>query len=83
MDNIEYSEYMKRYEGFKQCEFCGKYDMPASKYRDYRGGMVTDTSMVCDGVQTLGPDPFAEEIHGDHSDYLMCEGARWEAAMDI
>lgn len=83
MDNIEY---MKRYEGFKQCEFCGKYDMPPTvmKWKDKFGQRSRiDVSMVCDGVQTLGPDPFAEEIHGDHSDYLMCDGARWESAMDI
>ncbi len=79
---MDYDEYMKRYEGFKQCEFCGKYDMPPTKMAaPYHYRM--DSSMVCNGVQYLGPDPFAEEIAGDHSDYLMCDGERYESAMDI
>jgi hypothetical protein len=39
--------------------------------------------LECDGIQTMGPDPFAEEIHGDSTNYLMCEGARHNSAMDI
>jgi len=79
---MDYEEYMKQYEGFKQCPHCGKYDMPPSRYKS-NYGWREDVSMVCDGVQTWGPDPFAEEIHGDDSDYLMCDGERWNSAMDI
>jgi len=38
---------------------------------------------LCDGVETFGPDPFAEEIYDDHSNYWMCEGERRASAMDI
>lgn len=37
----------------------------------------------CDGVQTLGPDPYQEDINDDDSDYLLCEGQRYESAMEI
>lgn len=37
----------------------------------------------CDGDMTLGPDPFAEEIHNDSTYLWMCKGARYESAMDI
>lgn len=79
---MDYDEYMKRYEGFKKCEHCGKYDMPPTRWPgpySYR----LDYSMVCDGIQTMGPDPFGEEIHGDHTEYLMCEGERWDSAQNI
>lgn len=37
----------------------------------------------CDGVMTLGPDPFASEIHEDYTEYWNCEGGRYESMMDI
>lgn len=37
----------------------------------------------CDGVLTYGPDPFQQEIYNDDSSYWMCEGQRYESAMDI
>ncbi len=37
----------------------------------------------CEGIKTMDVDPFAEEIHGDSSLYLDCEGGRYESAMDI
>jgi len=77
---------MNDYSKYKKCVFCGKYNMPPSVYPIVGPGyryMRTDYSMVCNGIQTFGPDPFAEEIHGDHTDYLMCEGERYESSMDI
>lgn len=47
---------------------------------EYCGGRVP---LDCDGVQVLGPDPFQEEIRGDYSDYLLCEGERHQSAMEI
>ncbi|AXH67307.1 hypothetical protein SEA_WOFFORD_137 [Streptomyces phage Wofford] len=79
---MDYDEYMKRYEGFKQCERCGKYDMPPTRWPN-KYSYRMDYSMVCDGIPTWGPDPFAEEIHGDHSDYFMCDGERYESGQDI
>ncbi|QGH79482.1 hypothetical protein SEA_LIMPID_177 [Streptomyces phage Limpid] len=38
---------------------------------------------ACDGVLTFEPDPFAQEIHDDHSNYWNCDGGRYESAMDI
>lgn len=37
----------------------------------------------CSGIATWGPDPFRQEIHHDNKDYLMCQGERYESAMDI
>jgi len=37
----------------------------------------------CDSVLTLGTDPFAEEIRGDHTEVWMCYGARCDSAMEI
>ncbi len=56
-----------------KCKFCG-YNIgePYSKY----GGF-------CDGVRTLGPDPFLEEIRGDDTEYMMCSGERHDSAMEI
>lgn len=72
---------MKDYSKYKECEFCGKYDMPPSKYWSDRG-LIEDRSMVCNGVRTLGPDPFLADIHEDDSDYLMCDGERHDSAMN-
>lgn len=38
---------------------------------------------ACEGVKSWDVDPFAEEIHDDHSLYFDCEGGRYESAMDI
>lgn len=46
----------------------------------YEGNVEGD---LCNGVDTLGPDPFAEEIHDDSTEYWMCEGERRASAMDI
>lgn len=37
----------------------------------------------CNGVVTLGPDPFQQEINDDHTEVWMCAGERYESAMDI
>ena len=37
----------------------------------------------CSGIGYMAPDPFAEEINGDHSDYWMCDGERAGSAADI
>ena len=75
---------MKDYSKYKQCERCGKYDMPDEDCV-YMGrfGQRIDHSMQCDGVLTFDVDPFAEEIHGDSTLYWDCEGSRHESAMDI
>ncbi len=73
---------MNEYDGYKQCEFCGGYDYPGATYKR-KGITYTDTSMVCDGIRTLGSNPFDEEIRGDYTEYLECEGSRYQSAMDI
>lgn len=61
------------------CEFCRKTLVSSEdKWESKWYSEVT-----CDGIQYLGPDPFAQEIHNDHSDYMMCDGERFESAMDI
>ncbi|QNN99251.1 hypothetical protein SEA_FAUST_175 [Streptomyces phage Faust] len=61
------------------CENCRKFLVPSEgkwerdDYADYE----------CDGVLTFEPDPFAQEIHDDHTNYWMCDGERYESAMDI
>lgn len=42
-----------------------------------------DPYEYCTGILTLGPSPYAQEINDDDTEYLMCEGARYESAMDI
>ncbi|WXW92624.1 hypothetical protein SEA_ENYGMA_144 [Streptomyces phage Enygma] len=79
MDTMDYIEYIKQ---FPQCERCEKYACPPYVYKD-RSITRYDYSMVCDGIPTWGPDPFAEEIHGDHSDYFMCDGERYESGKSI
>ena len=37
----------------------------------------------CNGVRTWGPDPFREEILGDDTPYLQCDGQRWQSAQAI
>jgi len=61
------------------CENCRKSLVPSEGKWDREWY----SEIECDGILTLGPDPFAEEIHDDHSDYLMCDGERHESAMDI
>jgi len=79
---MNYDKYSKLYTEDEQCQFCGKYDIPPYKSKAW-GYEREDYSMVCDGIQTWGPDPFAEEIHGDHSDYFMCDGERWDSGQSI
>jgi hypothetical protein len=75
---------MRDYSQYKKCQYCGGYDMPDEDCVYERNGITWyDRSMQCDGIQTWGPDPFAEEIHGDFSDYLMCDGGRYQSSMDI
>lgn len=73
---------MRDYTGYDQCEFCGKYNAPVHTY--VRHGITRyDYSMVCDGIETLGTNPYAEEIHGDYTEYYECEGSRYESGRDI
>jgi len=51
------------------CEFCGK--------------MIDYVNRDCDGVQTLTPDPYQEEINGDNTEVWLCPGAYYESSMDI
>lgn len=42
----------------------------------------------CSGCRTLvgvsfGPDPFASDVHGDHTPVWLCESCAYERAMDI
>ena len=37
----------------------------------------------CNGVKYWAPNPYKQEIYGDEQDYFMCDGSRWECAMDI
>lgn len=37
----------------------------------------------CSGIGSMAPDPFAEEINNDSTDYWMCDGERAGSAMDI
>lgn len=39
--------------------------------------------VACGGVKYWAPDPYAEEIGGDDSDYFECDGERYDSAMDI
>ena len=60
--------------------------METCKYCGWRLGdpnMAKRSECFCDGILTLGTDPFAEEIHGDYTEVWMCYGARYESAMDI
>lgn len=37
----------------------------------------------CWGIRYMQEDPFATEIHGDFSLYLMCDEDAWQSAEDI
>jgi len=75
---------MKDYSKYKQCDNCGKYDMPDEDCVYERNGVRRyDYSMQCDGVMTMDIDPFALEINGDDTLYWDCQGSRHESAMDI
>lgn len=37
----------------------------------------------CSGIGSWGPNPYAAEIHNDHTPVFMCDGARKGSAMDI
>lgn len=54
------------------CEHCGRLI-----------GSGKDYWLFCGGVQTLGPDPFAQELYDDDKDYLMCQGERVDRADEI
>jgi hypothetical protein len=43
------------------------------------------TCITCGTTENLeyGPDPFAEEIHGDDTPVWECEACRYESARDI
>lgn len=41
------------------------------------------TEEDCDGILTLGEDPFQSEINEDYTEYWMCQGQRWDSAMEI
>lgn len=37
----------------------------------------------CGGYKYMAPNPYAEEINGDSTEYFECDGERYESAMDI
>lgn len=37
----------------------------------------------CGGYKYSAPNPYAEEINDDHTEYFECDGDRYESAMDI
>ena len=74
----------------KKCKRCGKelksreeQEAAAAEARKSGKRWNYFTGSYCDGVLTLGTDPFQEEIHGDFTEYWDCEGSRYESMMDI
>jgi hypothetical protein len=68
--------YLQREEENGQCSYCN--------YVLVKEGESFSTSDgYCNGIQAMREDPFASEIRGDYSPYLLCPGAAYESAMDI
>jgi hypothetical protein len=54
------------------CEYCGQKIVPDPSWT--RGG--------CNGVFTLGEDPYEVEINNNYTEVWMCEGERGQRFMD-
>lgn len=71
-----------------QCENCGK-EVKSQEEQHIlwmearKAGRYGSGGKYCDGVMSMAPDPFAEEIHGDFTEYWDCEGNRYESSMEI
>ena len=62
----------------KKCSNCGKELKSQEEQASLRW-----SGDYCDGVLTMDTNPFAVEINDDFTEYLDCEGNRYEAMMDI
>ncbi len=66
------------HRGEQTCSRCHKY-IPLESVPHH----LLDSSTYCDGLITLGTNPYAVEIYGDHSESWDCRGNRYDAAQDI
>lgn len=64
----------KRCEG--RCEHCGMKVLPLSE-------LIRDSWAGCDGVLTLQPDPFMEDVWDDPTPVWLCHGQYQSRADDI
>lgn len=62
----------------ENCKNCGK----ELKSQEAQASLRWD-GVYCDGVLTMDTDPYAVEINEDFSEYLNCQGGRYESMMDI
>lgn len=70
----------------EKCKHCTKVLMTQEEQDDYMkapGRRWSECYDLCDGILTLGPDPFQEEIHSDSTEYWQCQGERSASLMEI
>lgn len=70
-------------EGYPVCEFCDKTVLTHEESAAIGEKVGRYPMDYCNGSQYMQTDPFAQEIHGDHTEYLLCDGQAYESGMDI
>lgn len=83
MWEVRYNKYKRLVAAYPECSFnCGHPVMTWEESREiYEQTKMTPT--FCNGKQYMQTDAFAEEIHGDASLYMLCDGENHNGAMDI
>lgn len=83
MWDARYNKYKRLVAAYSDCPFqCG---LPVMTWEE-ANKIWKQTKIrpsICNGEQYLQIDSFAEEIHGDHSLYMICDGENHNNAMDI
>lgn len=83
MWDARYNKYKRLVAAYSDCPFnCGHPVMTWEEANEiYNETKIRPT--ICNGKQYFQTDSFAEEINGDHSLYLLCDGENHNGAMDI
>lgn len=68
---------------FSQCEFCGYAVLSHEEANELGQKFRTHYFDYCSGYQYMQEDPFAQEIHDDHTLFLMCDGEAHQSSMEI
>jgi hypothetical protein len=77
-----YAKYKKMVAAYPRCSLC---DYPVMTWEDSRKiwEATKIRAVFCNGFAYLQTDGYAEEIKGDHSLYMLCDGENHNNMMDI
>lgn len=83
MWEARYNKYKRLVAVYSDCLFnCGHYVMTWEEANKiYNETKIRPT--ICNGEQYMQADPFQQEIRGDHSLYLLCDGEAHNNGQEI